>query len=609
MRGAVYARYSSENQRPESIADQVSACRRFADQHGHTVLDDHIYADAALSGARKDRPNLKALTEAASGGAFDIVLVDDLSRLARDNYLMLTVMAELEFEGVRVISVADGIDSGDEDATLGIQIRGIFNQLQLQDLKKKTLRGQIGQKERGFFVGEKTYGYRSVAVGEMKMDKKGRPRPEGYQMEIEPTQAALVLRIFKEFVDGNSQTAIVKALNEEGVPGSFRRGGKWSPSTVHRMLTNEKYIGRWVWNRKGTRRDPRTGKQRTYEKPESDWIIHEDDSLRIVPEDLWKEVRGRKEATRKTWPGGKGQRGFSGQQGSKERHYPTHLFSGSMICDSCGGGITQISGKSGGYYGCLRASKGGCENKLLVPRKRAEKIIVGAISERLQDADHLRYVLEQVEKEIAKLRSTVPETAKLKEAELVAQRRKLDNFIEAIGEGRDSKALGKALADTERRVDGLQEEVQSLHESRERVFKVPPAEWVKERLVALQEVLEGQTEKSALLLREILGTIRLEPVTNEAAKPFYRAKTALDAIALIEAPLPRSTEEGGSNALQQWRRRDSNSDPRTRCEGVYRFSRRLILVSRGPRRRALREIEPLWCSRAVGAIRPGEPAF
>jgi hypothetical protein len=192
----------------------------------------------------------------------------------------------------------------------------------------------------------------------------------------------------------------------------------------------------------------------------------------------------------------------------------------------------------------------------------------------------------------------------LKEAELVAQRRKLDNFIEAIGEGRDSKALGKALADTERKVDGLQEEDQSLHESRERIFKVPPTEWVKERLVALQEVLEGQIEKSALLLREILGPIRLEPVTDEAEKPFYRAKTALDAIALVEAPLPRSAEEGGSNALQQWRRRDSNSDPRTLGEGLYRFSRRFILVSRGPRRQALREIKPLKFPRFVRASRP-----
>ena len=147
MRAAIYARYSSENQRPESIEDQVAACRRLAVQRGFTILEEHIYADQAQSGARKDRPGLATLLTAGQQRAFEIVLVDDLSRLARDNYLMLSLLAELHFAGVHVVSVADGLDSHDQDATLGIQIRGIFNELQLQDLKKKTLRGQIGQKQ------------------------------------------------------------------------------------------------------------------------------------------------------------------------------------------------------------------------------------------------------------------------------------------------------------------------------------------------------------------------------------------------------------------------------------------------------------------------------
>jgi len=532
MRAAIYARYSSENQRPESIADQVSSCRRFATQHGHTVLDDHIYADEAQSGARRDRPSLKALTDAAPSREFEIVLVDDLSRLARDNYLMLTVIAELEYEGVRVVSVADGIDSGDEEAALGIQIRGIFNQLALQDLKKKTLRGQIGQLERGYFVGGRTFGYRSVAHGDVRLDKKGRERPEGYKMEIEPSQAAIVLRVFKEFADGKSQTAIVKTLNKEGVSGPSKHGSKWSPGTIHRMLTNEKYIGRWTWNRTENRRDPRTGKRRQHEKPKTEWIVKQYDYLRIVPEDLWKAVQARKADTRDTWPGGKGRRGFVGQRASKEKHYPTHLLAGAMICDSCGGTIGLVSGKGDGYYGCTRAFKKACDNKVLVPRRRAEKILIGAVSDRLQDVGHLRYVLERVEKEINNLRSGLPETMRLKEAELAAQRGRLDNIIEFIAEGRGSKALGKALDDAERRVEMLREEVTGLQASRERVFKVPPAEWIEERILKLQDVLEQNTEKSALLLRDILGPIRLEPVFEEDRKPFYRAKTALDAIAL-----------------------------------------------------------------------------
>ena len=62
------------------------------------------------------------------------------------------------------------------------------------------------------------------------------------------------------------------------------------------------------------------------------------------------------------------------------------------------------------------------------------------------------------------------------------------------------------------------------------------------------------------------------------------------------------TDEGPPTG---WRRRDSNSDPRTRREGIYRFSWRLILVSRGPRQRALREIKPLCCPLAAGAVRLG----
>ena len=139
MLAAIYARYSSENQRPESIEDQVAACRRLAGQRGFTIVEEHIYSDQAQSGARKDRPGLAALLSAAERGQFQVVLVDDLSRLARDNYLMLSVLAELHFAGARVVSVADGLDSHDEEATLGIQIRGIFNELQLRDRKSTRL--------------------------------------------------------------------------------------------------------------------------------------------------------------------------------------------------------------------------------------------------------------------------------------------------------------------------------------------------------------------------------------------------------------------------------------------------------------------------------------
>jgi len=108
MSAAIYARYSSENQRPESIEDQISSCRKVAATRGLAVADEHIYTDYAASGAREDRPGLNALRAAAPLGLFDVVLfdvvlVDDLSRLARNTLPLRATLEELRFQKVRAV--------------------------------------------------------------------------------------------------------------------------------------------------------------------------------------------------------------------------------------------------------------------------------------------------------------------------------------------------------------------------------------------------------------------------------------------------------------------------------------------------------------------------
>ena len=434
-RAAIYTRYSSENQRPESIDDQISSCRKFAVAQEFIVLETHIYSDKAMSGLRHDRPRLEELMRASADKQFDIVLIDDLSRLARDNRLMLTLVAEFQFHGVKVISVADGLDTEDEEATLGIQVRGIVNELYLKDLKKKVMRGQLGQKGRGFFVGERTYGYESQAVGAMRMNKKGKLQPEGYKMLIRPVEAQVVLRIFDEFSKGYSIFKIVKQLNADNIPGRLKQNKAWGPSTIHRILINEKYNGRWIWNRTGTRRDPKTGRSRHFLKPETEWVITNDEALRIVPQDVWDLVQARLKEVRKSWPGGKGKKGFQEQHGSAIVHYPNHLLSGSMICGECGHTICLVSGKSGGYFGCGRSTKKGCSNRLIVRRSVVERTILNALIPQLTSIDAIRYVLKKVEKEVARQSSTGPETLRLKQAALEKEQSRLRNYLEFIANG------------------------------------------------------------------------------------------------------------------------------------------------------------------------------
>lgn len=124
-----------------------------------------------------------------------------------------------------------------------------------------------------------------------------------------------------------------------------------------------------------------------------------------------------------------------------------------MVCGCCGGTIAQVSGNSGGCYGCLAATKGACENRTLVHRTRAEKVILDAIKTRISEPEHIACVIQRVEEEIAKLRSDLPHTLKLKKAELSAEQRRMANFADFIGEGPGSQALAKALVETERRVE------------------------------------------------------------------------------------------------------------------------------------------------------------
>jgi hypothetical protein len=99
-----------------------------------------------------------------------------------------------------------------------------------------------------------------------------------------------------------------------------------------------------------------------------------------------------------------------------------------------------------------------------------------------------------------------------------------------------------------------------IRQSRDRVFKAPPLPWIEERVATVQEVLERRTEKSALLLRKLLGKIRLEPVKPDVGRPYLRARSQLQTLALLEIePDAKEGDRGltaqtpGSAALHWWR--------------------------------------------------------
>jgi site-specific DNA recombinase len=195
---AIYARYSSDNQRDASIADQLRVCREFAARQGWTIVRE--FTDHAISGATLLRSGFQALMRDALNGRFDIVLAEALDRFSRDQEDTAGLFKRLTFASVSIVTLAEG------DIThLHVGLKGTMNALFLKDLADKTRRGLRGRVELGKSGGGLCYGYRVRGATHDGMATGER--------EIVPAEAGVVRRIFGLYSTGMSPKAIARQLN------------------------------------------------------------------------------------------------------------------------------------------------------------------------------------------------------------------------------------------------------------------------------------------------------------------------------------------------------------------------------------------------------------
>jgi site-specific DNA recombinase len=178
IRTAIYARYSSDNQSPASIDDQVRICRAEIDRHGGEVAG--VYSDHAISGASTLRPGYQKLLEDARDGAFGLVVAEGLDRLSRDLADVATLYKHLSYLGIRLWTVAEG-----DISSLHVGLKGTMNEL-LKDLAQKTHRGLEGRIRSGMSGGGISYGYDLI------------PGQTGARRVNEP-KAVVVRRNFEEY--------------------------------------------------------------------------------------------------------------------------------------------------------------------------------------------------------------------------------------------------------------------------------------------------------------------------------------------------------------------------------------------------------------------------
>ena len=209
-RVALYARYSSDQQREASIDDQFRVCREYAEREGWKIVA--TYKDSAISGDSVIlRPGVQTVLADAQCGKFDLVVAEALDRMSRDQADVATLFKHLRFAGVGIVTLAEG-----EITELHVGLKGTMNALFLKDLAAKTHRGLRGRVEQGKSGGGLCYGYDVVK----RTDDKGEPiRGE---RRINEDEAETVRRIFKEFAAGVSPRTLARRLNAKRIPGPFR---------------------------------------------------------------------------------------------------------------------------------------------------------------------------------------------------------------------------------------------------------------------------------------------------------------------------------------------------------------------------------------------------
>ena len=549
MRAVIYARYSSDLQREESIEDQVRLCRQRAANEDWDV--NHTYSDRASSGSSRFRPAYQDLLNDARARKFDIVVAEALDRLSRDQEDVANLFKTLTFAGIRLITLAEG-----EISELHVGLKGTMNALFLKDLAAKTHRGMSGRVKNKRAASGLSYGY---AI-KREFDTKGEPIRGGRVVNSE--EAKVVTRIFSEFSTGASPRAIAKRLNSEGVMGP---GGRpWQDTTIRGhaargtgVLRNELYIGRMVWNRQHFMKDPATGKRQARMNPLADWIIEDVPDLRIIDEALWQSVNGRLNDIAAS-PSATGLR--KSQFWLNKR--PKHILSGIAVCGCCHHPLAAV-GKD--YLRCARADRNGlCTNTRGIRRPILEDIVLKALQQNLMHPDLVAEFIRAFQEEMSRERVTIAAEQQFTIRRLAEISRQYDGLITAIAEGLRADGLQQRLSSLEAEKMKLEA---TLKRPTDGIVQLHPqlASGYRRRVAALRESLETEeTRPEALeIIRSLIDRVVVHPHDDGSFEIELEGEIANMVDIALE---PAQKSKNNKTALQSMERRSVKVVAGTRFE-------------------------------------------
>jgi len=520
MIAAIYARKSTDepgkHEEAKSVEKQKAAAMEFAATQGWTIAEEHIFEDDGISGAEFERrPGLQRLLATLGNGRkarppFAHLVMMDLSRLGREQFETGYVLKRLLQGGVRVWCYLDGREVTAQNwvERAIISIRGGADEAAREDASLRVSKDFYDRVRKGHVTGGRVFGYRNVEVA-------ANGKRSHVVREVEPTEAAVVRRIFTLTEQGRTDPEILDALIMESAPAPVPRGGShvrgWSLAAIRAIRRNPLYHGEVVYGRRKVRDE--WGQKKIQPRDPNEWIRNNDESLRIVPEDLWATVQARLDARSRDY---RKARANGGQpvalQPSK------HLLGGQLSCGLCGGSlIVRDHGRNGGQprYACWTRHQHGptrCAG-ISVQAAAIERAVTDALYRRVLNDEFLNEIIERATAAILEdHRATVSpdgafsllEPGDPAREQIRTLESEINKYAQAIATAGPLPSLLKEIKSREARLAALQErlaapQAQKPKSARKRVPAIP-VEDLRDSIASYLFSPEFQREALSILL-------------------------------------------------------------------------------------------------------------
>ena len=451
MTAVIYARYSTDSQREESIEGQIRECTAYAEKNGFTVVKHYI--DRAVSAKTDNRPQFQQMIKDSERGIFDVIIVWKLDRFARNRYDSARYKTQLKRNGVKLVSATEVISAGPEGIILESVLEG-YAEYYSADLSEKVVRGMTENALKGIYNGG------TIPFGYM-IDETRHYQPD-------PLLAPYVEQTFQKYADGATMTDLRDWLKAHNIKNSM--GGEMSYNTIQRMLSNRRYIGELRL------RD----------------VVQPNAIPALVSEELFNKVQ-KKLAKNKKAP-------------ARHKAEEIYLLTTKLYCGKCGAlmfGESGVShtGKMYTYYKCAAAKKKKTCDKKAVRKQWLEDLVVNETMKLVEDDASMNAIIAKV-MELQNQESTdLPIYEKqLKETEVG-----ITNMLNAI-------QMGILTSSTKERLEALEDQRKELQAriAEERLAKPKmKEEFVRFWLLRFRKLDMTQPEQRQALVDTFINAIYL----------------------------------------------------------------------------------------------------